>query len=103
GEERPKTERDVRPLEELHGISILVTALVPVDLTKIGRELRLLISAGVNVGMRRDHIAPRFQAETGRYARLYRGHGCLHGLLLGLLFEPKAEEILLLAFELDCF
>ena len=57
-----QTFGEVRPTEKLPRITILVRALSEMHLPQIRRELRLLIPAGGHVGVRHNHLSPRFQS-----------------------------------------
>ncbi len=50
-----------RAAEELLRLPVLVRTLPQVDLPEIGGELRLLVAAARDIGVWRDHFAPRLE------------------------------------------
>ena len=61
-DEKPlQTLREIRPAEEFGGVSVLVRALSEVDLPQVGGELRLLIAAACDIGVRSHDFSPGLQ------------------------------------------
>src|SRR5690606_23051261 len=77
--------------EKLDRIPVLGRTFPEVDLPEVGGELGLLIAATGDVGMRRNHFAPRLEGSgDGAFDRV---PGLLLLLVPYLLVEPEPEEL----------
>src|SRR5258706_8882034 len=79
-------------------MAVLVGSFASCDLSEVGGELGLLETAGGDIGMRGDDLAPGTQSPC-RLA-LDGSDGCLAYFFPGLILEADAQELLLLALDL---
>ena len=82
---------EIGPTEELARILVLVRSLAEVHLPQVGGKLGLLVAPAGHIGVRRDHLAPGFQADRG--GTLNGRAGLLPTLAPALFVEADPQQL----------
>ena len=91
GKQPPETFGKEGAPEELPGVAVLLGALAQMHLPQVRGELRLLVAAAGNIGMRRHHLAPRLEPTVAH--RLDKTAGRPAPFAAYLLVEHPAAQL----------